>query len=182
MLIGKRLRLRTLDRPDLPRCVAWLNDPEVRAGLLVYRPLSQTEEEAWFEAALRREANERPFAIERMVPEGWQHIGNIGLMNIDWRCRLAEVGIFIGEKAYWNQGYGREAMRLMLQYAFNTLNLNRISLHVFSTNIRAIRSYERTGFVQEGRLREDMFLDGEYVDVLVMGMLRREWQAHSVHD
>ena len=82
----------------------------------------------------------------------------------------------IGAKQHWDQGYGSEALGLMVQHGFGTLNLNRISLRVFADNPRAMRSYEKAGFVQEGRLREAHYHDGAYVDVLVMSMLRSEWQ------
>jgi RimJ/RimL family protein N-acetyltransferase len=89
------------------------------------------------------------------------------------------VGIFIGDKDYWNQGYGSDAMQLLLKYGFNSLNLNRIYLHVFDTNPRAIRAYEKVGFVLEGRLRQDIFLNGSYVDVLMMSVLRSEWTTEK---
>ncbi len=122
---------------------------------------------------------ERPLTIEVKTPTGWRAIGNIGLSNINWHDRSAEVGIFIGEKQFWNQGYGREAMQLMLRHAFNTLNLNRVSLHVYETNPRGIRSYEHAGFVHEGRLRQGRYQDGKYIDVLLMSVLRSEWQDPS---
>ena len=89
------------------------------------------------------------------------------------------MGIFSGDKDYWNQGYGSDAMRLLLKYGFNSLNLNRIYLHVFDTNPRAIRAYEKVGFVHEGRLRQDIFLNGSYVDVLMMSVLRSEWTTEK---
>jgi RimJ/RimL family protein N-acetyltransferase len=83
--------------------------------------------------------------------------------------------IFIGDKRFWNQGYGTEAMRLMVSHGFNDLNFHRIFLHVFDTNPRAVRSYEKVGFQHEGRLREARYLEGRYVDVLVMSILKSEW-------
>jgi hypothetical protein len=83
------------------------------------------------------------------------------------------VGIFIGEKTLWNKGYGTEAMRLLLRHGFETLNLNRICLRVFETNPRAVRSYEKAGFMLEGRERQGMYKDGQYIDVLMMSILLR---------
>ena len=85
------------------------------------------------------------------------------------------MGIFIGDKSCWNQGYGTEVMRLLLKHGFETLNLNRIYLHVFATNLRAIRCYEKAGYVPEGRLREAEFKNGQYVDFIVMSVLRSEY-------
>ncbi|MCU0489376.1 MAG: GNAT family N-acetyltransferase, partial [Anaerolineales bacterium] len=170
MIYSGRIRLRAPERSDIPRFVAWLNDPEVRAGLLVSLPLSTADEEGWFEAMLKRPLEEHPLTIEVRQGDDWLPVGNCGFHNIDWRCRAAEVGIFIGEKSLWNQGYGTEVMRLLLKHGFHTLNLNRIALDVYETNPRAIHSYEKAGFVHEGRRRQAMFKDGRYVDILQMSV------------
>jgi RimJ/RimL family protein N-acetyltransferase len=176
MITGERIRLRAIERTDLPLFVDWLNDPEVIAGLDIYRPFSSADEDVWYEAMLKTHPDEHPFVIEAHGEEGeWVSIGNIGLHSIEWRVRSAELGIIIGIKSYWNKGYGSEAVRLMLCYAFDTLNLNRIFLRVFAHNLRAIRSYEKVGFVQEGRLRQSHFYTGKAVDTLVMSVLREEY-------
>jgi RimJ/RimL family protein N-acetyltransferase len=97
-------------------------------------------------------------------------------MDINWKNRSAEVGIFIGDKRYWNQGYGRDAMVLMLRHAFYNLGLNRVSLRVYVTNPRAVHCYEKAGFVLEGRMRQAQFKDGKFIDVLLMSALASEWQ------
>lgn len=176
MIYGDRIRLRAPTRSDLPRFVEWLNDPDVRDGLLLYLPLSQEDEEAWFENMLKTPAPQRPMVIEVHHRDDWVMIGNCGLHVIDWRIRSAEAGIFIGDPSNWNKGYGTEVMRLLLRHGFYTLNLNRIALEVFQTNPRAIRAYEKAGFVQEGRKRQGMYRDGEYIDILLMSVLRSEWQ------
>ncbi len=81
----------------------------------------------------------------------------------------------IGEKRFWNQGYGSEAMRLMLKYGFETVNLHRIYLRVFENNPRAVRAYEKAGFVHEGRERESHFIGGKYIDTLLMSVIRPDW-------
>lgn len=179
MIYGDHIRLRAPEKSDLQLFVTWLNDPEVRNGLAHFMPLSMAEEEHWFEKMLERPKEEHVLVIEvTNHDEGsWSPIGNCSLMNFDWRIRMAEAGIFIGEKSYWNRGYGSEAMSLLLKHGFETLNLNRISLRVYETNPRAIRSYEKVGFVHEGRLRQAEFQDGRYVDVLLMSVLRSEWQS-----
>jgi len=183
MIYGERIRFRHIEREDLPRFVEWINDPEVRAGLALYLPLSMVEEEDWFEGVLKRPAEERPFGIEVRQPasegqtENWILIGNCAFFNIDWRNHSSEFGILIGDKSYWNQGYGTEALRLLLRIGFETLNLHRIFLRVYETNPRAIRAYEKAGFVQEGRQRQAEFKDGRYIDVLVMSMLVAEYDT-----
>jgi RimJ/RimL family protein N-acetyltransferase len=82
----------------------------------------------------------------------------------------------LGDKAYWNQGYGSEALRLLVQYGFETMRLHRIWLRVLATNPRAIRAYEKIGFVHEGRMREAQFAHGKHHDILLMSILRPEWK------
>ena len=180
MIYGERIRFRHAEKSDLPRFAEWLNDPEVRAGLALHLPLSLLEEENWFEAMSKRPPDERVLCIEvrRPGPEGdeWVTIGNCGFLEIDWRNRLSEFGIFIGDKTYWNQGYGSEAVRLLLKLGFDSLNLNRIFLRVFENNPRAIRAYEKVGFVHEGRQRQAEWRDGRYIDVLMMSILREEYK------
>lgn len=175
MIYGKRIRFRAVEHTDLPRCQEWLNDPEVTEGLSQYIPLSYLDEEHWFEQAMRAEPEARPLAIEVRDGSDWRHVGNIGFMNVEWTPRSAEFGIFIGDKSIWDKGYGTEAVQLLLLHGFKTLNLNRIYLRVFSTNLRARHSYEKAGFVLEGTLRQAVYRHGQYADVHVMSVLRPEW-------
>ncbi len=178
MIYGERIRLRAVEREDIPRFVEWLNDPEVIAGLTINLPMASWDETRWFENLSNRSPEQRPLSIEVKTPDGgWKHIGNVGLEGIEWMNRSAGFGIFIGEKALWNQGYGTEATRLMMKHGFETLNLNRIFLHVYENNPRAIRAYEKVGFVKEGVLREARYLNGVYINVLLMSILRSEWDA-----
>lgn len=202
MIYGERIRFRGVEPADLPTFVKWLNDPDVYQGILIHNPISQVDEENWFESMIKRPPEEHVMGIEVRLPseravlsgeqaglpgvktqepvddggvEHWRLIGTFAFDHIDWRNRSAEFGIMIGEKVYWNQGYGTEAVRLLAQHGFNTLNLNRIFLHVFQNNPRAIRVYEKAGFIHEGRERQAEFKDGKYIDVLVMSMLRDEF-------
>lgn len=175
MIYGNRVRLRRNERSDLPYFVAWLNDPEVRRYLFLPWPVSHVQEEQWFEDMLKRPPEEQPLSIEIREGETWRLIGNCGFHKIDHRVRSAEVGIFIGDKSCWNQGYGTEVMRLLLKIGFETLNLNRIFLQVDEANVGAIRAYEKAGFVLEGRLRQATYREGVYADILLMSVLRSEY-------
>ena len=177
MIYGQRIRLRGIERSDLPCFQAWLNDPEVREGLSTYLPLSMAEEEQWFERMLRMDPEEKPLAIELKEENGWRLIGDVGFFNLEWANRSAELGIFIGDKSVWNKGYGSESVQVLLKHGFETLNLHRIYLRVYSTNPRAIRSYEKVGFVLEGTLREAVYRHGRYADVHIMSVLRSQWNA-----
>lgn len=179
--MGKRVRLRAIERGDIPTFLQWLNDPEVQRYLgRTPFPLSFAEsiqdpggEERWFERQLNDEKN-RIFAIET---EKGVHIGNIGLHEIDYKDGKATLGIVIGEKGYWDQGYGTDAVRTLLRFAFQELNLHRISLEVFDFNKRAIRCYEKCGFRREGVAREDSFRGGKRHDKVLMGILRQEFEG-----
>jgi len=195
MIIGERIRFRGVERGDIPKFVDWLNDPEVRHGILIHNPISQADEENWFEGMLKRPPDEHVFGIEvHLEDEGtglpsvkagestqaasvekWRLIGTYAFNDIDWHNRSAEFGIMIGEKSYWNRGYGTEAVRLLARHGFNTLNLNRIFLHVFGNNPRAIHAYEKAGFIHEGRERQAQYMNGKYIDVLVMSLLKEEF-------
>ena len=176
MIYGERIRFRAMKKDDLPLFVKWLNDPEVKEGLLVASPFSLEDEEDWYANMRNKPQEERHLVIEILIEDTWKPIGNCGLFGINWRSRHAEFGIVIGAKQYWNKGYGSEALGLILKYGFNTLNLNRIALRVFANNPRAIRSYEKVGFIKEGCMREAHYQDGVYIDVFMMSMLRSDWQ------
>lgn len=179
MIYGERIRFRSPEREDLPTFTRWINDPEVRAGLNLYLPMSLAAEEDWFENMLKRSPDEQPLGIEIQDGKDWKIIGNCGFFNIEAINRSVEVGIMIGEKSEWNKGYGTEAMQLLLKHGFETLNLNRIFLRVYATNPRAIRAYEKSGFVVEGHQREAQYLDGKYVDAIMMSVLRLEWREKN---
>jgi len=131
VISGKRVRLRAIEREDIPTFVKWVNDPELQGylGRTPY-PISFAAEERWFERQLNDEKS-RIFAIET---EKGVHIGNIGLHEIAYKDGKATLGIMIGEKGYWDQGYGTDAIRTLLSFAFQELNLHRVSLEVFEFN------------------------------------------------
>ena len=179
VILGERVRLRAVEREDVKRFYEWVNDPEVTFGLSLFLPMSLRDEEKWFEDIAKRAAEEKPFAIEAKAGRGWKHIGNCGTFGIDWVARSTELGIMIGDKSVWNRGYGAETMTLLLRHGFETLNLNRVFLRVYADNPRAIRAYEKAGFVLEGVQREAVFKRGKFGDVLMMSVLRREWDARK---
>jgi UDP-4-amino-4,6-dideoxy-N-acetyl-beta-L-altrosamine N-acetyltransferase len=172
MIYGLKTRLRRIERADIPTFVRWFGDPKVRQFLMLNRPISVAEEERWFESQLVDPGTEL-FAIE--TAEG-VHIGNIGLHDIDWLHRRAELGIVIGEREFWNQGYGSDAVRTLLGFAFREMNLHRVHLRVFEDNVRALRVYEKCGFQHEGCLRQAVYRQGRYCDEYLMGILSHEFE------
>ena len=179
MIIGDTVRLRGIDKEDLPLFVSWLNDPDVRRYLSLYTPLSNAQEVKWFEYLANHCLAEQPLMIEVQNEKGWKAVGDISYINVDQQSRNAELGVFIGDKEFWGKGIGTKAISLMLDYGFKTLNFHRVYLRVFAPNQRGVHCYEKIGFKHEGNMREAYFLDGEYVDVLFMSILKEEWRGKS---
>jgi RimJ/RimL family protein N-acetyltransferase len=181
MLPGEITTLRALDRADLKNAVAWLNDPALRRLVASYKPMSMSEEDRWYERMLQS-STDQVFAIDRSDDgaDGRHvglHIGLCGIHEIQWKNRCATVGILIGDAALHGKGYGTDAMRSLVRYAHDELALHRVSLEVFTDNTRAIRSYEKLGFMREGVRRQAMWKDGAFRDLLVMSVLPGELRA-----
>jgi RimJ/RimL family protein N-acetyltransferase len=176
MIPGKSVRLRPIERDDLPRFVAWFGDPEVRRHLGIYLPFSLAQEERWFENMLEQTARQEIVVMCIETLDGTA-IGNIGLHAINWKDRSAGMGISIGEKAYWNQGYGTDAVCTLLGLALGEMNLHRVSLRVDADNPRAVRCYEKAGFRLDGTLRDNVFREGHYIDQHVMSILQPEYES-----
>ncbi|MGB5909954.1 MAG: GNAT family protein [Promethearchaeia archaeon] len=176
MLKGERVKLAPLKREYIEKFLEWLNDPKITQYLMFHRPLTRDMEEEWFNN-LKTKENTVIFSIllnENKTKE--KLIGNCGIDDINWKDRVGHCGIFIGDKENQGKEYGTEALRLLVDYGFNTLNLNRIELIVYDFNIRAMKSYKKVGFIEEGRKRQAAFKNGKYHDVIIMSLLREEWE------
>lgn len=174
-IFGQLTLLRALDSGDLERLVAWRNDPEVTGLLGGWSwPVSLEQEVDWFTDARKDPRNKR-LAIERR--DTGAYIGNIGLYDLDWKNRNAEYAILIGDRPSWGQGFGLDATHALLGFAFGELGLHRIYLKVLAHHDRAIRLYQKAGFQEEGRLRDALFRDGAFRDVLLMSIIRDEFDA-----
>lgn len=173
-LVGTNLYLRPLERADAPRVTPWLNDPEVRRTLAVHRPINLQSEEEFIAKVYQ---SEHDLVLGIVLNEGDTFIGVTGLHQMDFTNRHASFGIALGNKSVWNHGYGTEATALMVQYAFDTLNMNRVWLRVFEYNVAGIKTYEKVGFQREGVLRQEVYREGRYWDAIVMAILRGEWEG-----
>lgn len=173
-LVGQGIVLREMAAEDAELVVTWRNDPSVAAQMFGSPPASIGQHLEWFEQ-MKRGGRRREFVIARVQLSGEQPVGTIGLSEIDDVHRRAEYGIAIGEPSARGQGVAREASKLILDFAFQVLGLDRVFLHVFASNTNAIRLYERLGFVREGTLRRHVWKDQLPRDVLVMGLLKSEW-------
>jgi RimJ/RimL family protein N-acetyltransferase len=175
LLKGKNVELRPFRRSNLPNFVKWFNDPEVIQYLMFYLPMTEMAEEKFLEGLANNAGSDVYFVIEAIEQDGNKAIGSISLNGIHPKDHLATFGIAIGEKDYWNKGYGTEACRLIVNYGFKQLNLHRISSTAYSFNERSIRMHLRIGFREEGRQREVAFKNGKYCDKVIFGILREEW-------
>lgn len=172
MITGEKVILRAIEPSDVKQLWEWTQDAEI----MKYRdypgppnPLAEAERE--YQDSLCRDTRDLHLAITSLDGE---LIGETSLRYVDHRGGSADFTIAIGNKAYWSRGYGSDATRALMRFAFEQYNLHRITLYVHAFNERAIRAYEKCGFRHEGRLREAYYLDGEYKDVLVMGLLRED--------
>jgi RimJ/RimL family protein N-acetyltransferase len=174
MLVGKLVTLRALTEADLPRLAEFKNDAEFEllGGGDPPRPRTfEVVREFFSEQAKDKESPH--FAIEA---DG-RFIGDCGIFDADRRSGTAEVGIGIGDRDYWGRGYGRDALRLLVDYGFRIQNFRKLWLTVQGSNERAIRSYRAVGFVEEGRLREQAWSGGRYEDIVLMGLFRSDFTA-----
>ena len=168
--------LRPAERDDVARLVAWLNDYRTTRTLGLPAPLSVPLEERWLESTLERHGIELwYFVICRLEDD--RPVGGIDLHEVDQRNGSAALGIMIGSEEDRGRGYGSDALRALLRFAFGTLRLERVWLDVYDINPGAQRLYERVGFVPEGILRHAIWREGRWVDVVRMAMLSGEWGA-----
>jgi RimJ/RimL family protein N-acetyltransferase len=176
MIAGRIVNLRAQEMGDLERNHRWMNDPDVTRFLGARYLMSLAAEESWMRerTAHPHAYGDASFAIE--TKDG-RHIGNCGLHQGSPENRSAAAGIMIGEKECWGQGYGTDAMRTMLRFAFEQMNLHRVELDVYDFNERARASYRSCGFVEEVRKRQEVYREGRYIDVISMAILRGEWEA-----
>jgi RimJ/RimL family protein N-acetyltransferase len=172
VLSGKLVTLRAIEPEDYPAFVAYANDVEVEllGGGDPPTPSPAASVASVYEG--RRAGGGIDFAIATKA-EG-KLIGQCGLFNHDHIARTLELGITIGDRAYWGRGYGREAVSLLVDYAFRLRNAHKVSLSVLANNERAIRAYAAVGFVEEGRRRQHVWSDGRYLDLVLMGRLRSD--------
>jgi RimJ/RimL family protein N-acetyltransferase len=169
-----QIQLRSLRLSDSQLLYEWINNRELVNFNAPYHPVSEAEHKAWFESVIINRTDLSIFMIEDLSNKC--AIGSCQLLNINSVFRSGEIQIRIGEFNSWNKGIGTEAIRLLCEFGFRDLNLNRIYLHVFATNIRAIRVYEKNKFVREGILRQAAYINNEFVDVVYMGLLKSDYE------
>ena len=174
MFAGELVHLTPFNRDDLPTLTGWYNDYEVARMMDDDEITLKTSDaqEVWYHR-ITTDKSTYPFAIRTLTDD--QLLGECLLHSLNASRRYATVGIVIGDKSQWGKGYGTDAMRVLLRYAFLELNLNRVQLWVFDYNERGIRSYEKCGFVREGTARQMLYREGAYHNIHLMAVLREDW-------
>jgi RimJ/RimL family protein N-acetyltransferase len=161
-------------KTDIPHLARWINDPEIRQYLLITYPQMEENEGEWLKQVAKNDGTNIVLAIETIAGK---LIGTMGLHRINWKDRVATTGAIIGEADFRDKGYGTAAKMLLLDYAFNTLNLRKICSSVIAFNERSLQYSLHSGYVIEGRLRQHIFKNGEYHDEINLGVFKEEWLA-----
>lgn len=179
-IIGDRIYLspKSTSNEDILKFTEWMNDFKVtdylgRSGQVV----TLSEEREWIENSAKGNKNIN-FDIIEMTNN--KLIGTIGLENFNWINRSAVLGIFIGDDDFRNNGYGTEAIKLLLEYGFKYLNLHSIRLDLISVNERAHKCYQKCGFKDTGCSRQEIFVNGKYYDKLHMDILENEFEGNYI--
>ncbi|MFP4343435.1 MAG: GNAT family N-acetyltransferase [Anaerolineales bacterium] len=172
-LVGERIYLRPLERADLAHIRRWSNDPEIRRLTGEVHPMTEGDAEAFYEK-VQQEESRVWFIIA--LQEDDRPVGECGLLRLFPAWRTTDLSIILGERDAWGRGYGTEAIRLLLDYAFGALNLHRVAIGVVGFNERALRFYEKVGFRREGVQRDGYFYDHAYHDFVMMSILEAEFR------
>lgn len=170
---GDRINLTPLLQKDINLVVVWMNNPDVR--IYTRNPLPRTIEEVkkWFEPENEEVKTDVDFLIYHKNDE--KTIGMVGLNDIHWLDRNANIFAVIGEPEYWGKGIGVEASKLLITYAFEELNLHKIYTSIFSPNERSLKAATKIGLVQEAILREEVYIDGVHVDNYKFAVFKKDW-------
>jgi RimJ/RimL family protein N-acetyltransferase len=168
MIVGEKVILTGLKPDSIPKILNWVNNPENKVLTGTVYPISEFEHNDWIREKSKSK-HEKLFIIQDLATK--TEIGTIGIKNTDFINRNAEIYISIGDEEFRGRGFGTDAVSALVEFCFSTLNLHKLYLHVFEFNLGAIRSYEKAGFIKEGKLKEQHFCKGKYHDVYVMAII-----------
>ncbi len=175
MLEGPNVILRGLELDDVDELMKHWNEPEHRKFILNKTPQSREEEIEWIKHGWQIRSEGKGYIFAIVFKEKNLYIGHLQLDIKDQISKRGSLGIAIFNKDYWNKGLGTESMKLIVEYAFSTLNLHSLELELYSNHPQAKRCYEKVGFKEVGRLREAYFNNGQYVGTIIMDLLKSEW-------
>ena len=181
-IVGDRIYLspRGASDEEIEKFTEWMNDFQVTDYINKSEQImTAIGEKEWLENTARKNENKNFNIIDL---NSNKLIGTIGLEKFNWTSRNAVLGIFIGDKNYRNNGYGTEAIKLLLEFGFKYLNLHSIRLSLLSVNERAHKCYLKCGFKDAGKSREEIFLNGKYYDKLYMDILDGEFEGDYIRN
>lgn len=165
--------LRPMTEQDTDNVIKWRNSPSVMENFIFRTPLDREAHLNWYNNRVLT-GDVAQFII--VDTDTNTDVGSVYLRDIDKQHKKCEFGIFIGEESCRGKGIGSSAAKLIIDYAFQELKLNRVFLRVFAQNPRAIKSYEKAGFKHEGTFRDDVIIDGVAYDMVFMAILKEEWE------
>lgn len=174
MYSGKLVKLRAYKEEDIEKAVEFINDEEVKKFLdsNIPFPMTKWQEEEWVRSRKANADFTYDFAIEDL--ETGKYIGGCSINECDVKNRTCTIGIMIGDKEYWSKGYGSDALKVLIKFIFEEVNMNKIKLKVFSFNTRAIACYKKVGFKEEGILKKELYRNGKYHDEILMAIFKSE--------
>lgn len=172
MYSGQLVKLRAYKEDDIEKAVEFINDEEVKKLMdsNIPFPMTKWQEEEWVRSRKANTDFTYDFAIEDL--KTGKYIGGCSINECDVKNRTCVVGIMIGEKEYWGKGYGSDALKVLIKFIFEEVNMNKIKLNVFSFNNRAIACYKKVGFKEEGILKKEIYRNGRYHDEIIMAMFK----------
>lgn len=175
-MTGQHVMLREYRQNDYPHIRKWVNDRKTGEYLstIFWFPQTEADTTDFLNRAMHASPNGAYFVVADIKDESY--IGQLDMFSINWKTRVGEIGMVIGSEDKRGKGNGSEALGLMLDYAFGVLGLERVQLEVYANNKRAIRCYEKAGFVHEGTRRHATIVNGKHADVNMMGVLREDWE------
>jgi len=165
------VEIRPISINDTSNIISWRNNPRVLRNFINQSLLDEETHLNWLEKHVATGKT-----AQFIVNVDGVDVGSVFLRDIDYMHKKAEFGIFVGNDAYIGMGVGTQATRLIIEYGFMKLGMNKIFLRVLADNTSAIKSYEKSGFIQEGRFIEDVYLNGCFFDVIYMAVFKEKWR------
>lgn len=176
MLKGRKVGLVGIERRDLKQLLDWRNNPDFRKHFREHRELNMQQQEKWYEERVLKDPATIMFSIRRLGDD--ELLGACGLVYINWVYKHADLSLYIG----WNdsyidrEGYAEETTRLMLDYAFNEMGLNKVWTEIYLFDKKKKKLYDGFGFHIDGVLRQNYFYEGRYWDSYILSILASEWK------
>lgn len=176
MLKGKKISLYAVEKEDLHKLLEWRNNPDFRKHFREYRELNMHQQEIWFEEQVVKDPATLMFSIKRN--DSNELLGCCGFVYINWVHRHADLSLYIGWKdTYIDEGgYAEESCRLLLDYGFNELCLNKVWTEIYSFDDKKKKLYDKLGLKVDGVLRENYFYERKYWDSYILSILNYDWR------